>query len=525
MSASIWGSTCVAATLLLLQGCHQNATVTTTSKPPKDHACYDNGTVISSGECCCLWCGGEADLNVQEFGVYSIAACMDKGGQCKTVGTSLFQRPPPARRLHDSHWTAKTDQNTFQQHLIGGQHDRVQFVFVGDTLPRVTVREVGKSATWAYVGNSSSYSFFMNPTGWNGYESSSRGSNYSDCVHHNFPSSYNSSCYYTSDPIHRVDALNLTGGVSYEYQVEGDHHWLNFTMPPAPNSAVCLGFTADLGQTDDSLLTMKHMSSFVDERKIDAVIFPGDLSYADGAAHYWDQYGRLSSFLFGRIPTAYGVGNHEYTSGFENFQNFLPRYSWPAVDDHSGLWFSYNTGYAHVIMLCSYCDVTSEGGQLTWLLSDLKNVNRTQTPWVVAAWHTPWYTSSSHHNMSEAATMREAFEQHVYQHVDLVVTGHVHAYERTTNIFQNKTDVCGPVYITIGDGGNHEGPACGWNLNYTWSKAKEFSFGFGTFNITSANQATWSWYRNQDHLVAADVVTMTRPTSRTNCDTPIAITV
>ena len=41
---------------------------------------------------------------------------------------------------------------------------------------------------------------------------------------------------------------------------------------------------------------------------------------------------------------------------------------------------------------------------------------------------------------------------------DLVFAGHVHAYERTHGMYKYKRDSCGPAYITIGDGGNAEGP-------------------------------------------------------------------
>jgi hypothetical protein len=41
--------------------------------------------------------------------------------------------------------------------------------------------------------------------------------------------------------------------------------------------------------------------------------------------------------------------------------------------------------------------------------------------------------------------------------VDLVFNGHVHAYERTHPMYRYKVDNCGPMYVTIGDGGNIEG--------------------------------------------------------------------
>ncbi len=36
--------------------------------------------------------------------------------------------------------------------------------------------------------------------------------------------------------------------------------------------------------------------------------------------------------------------------------------------------------------------------------------------------------------------------------------GHVHAYERTHGMYDYQPDMCGPMYVTIGDGGNLEGP-------------------------------------------------------------------
>ncbi|KAK1283223.1 Purple acid phosphatase 10 [Acorus calamus] len=67
--------------------------------------------------------------------------------------------------------------------------------------------------------------------------------------------------------------------------------------------------------------------------------------------------------------------------------------------------------------------------------------------------------------------MRVQFESWFVEYkVDLVLSGHVHAYERServSNIAYNITnndatpipDPSAPVYITIGDGGNIEGLA------------------------------------------------------------------
>merc|ERR1712203_698650 len=142
-----------------------------------------------------------------------------------------------------------------------------------------------------------------------------------------------------------------------------------------------------------------------------AALFPGDLSYADGFPSAWDSYGRLGEFLWETLPTAYGAGNHEYGSGAENFVNFLPRYGWTSRDrsrSASPLWFSFEAGLAHVVMLCSYCDIRENGLQHAWLAEDLRQVDRERTPWVIALWHTPWYTSNAGHSMAEGLNMRQS---------------------------------------------------------------------------------------------------------------------
>ena len=47
---------------------------------------------------------------------------------------------------------------------------------------------------------------------------------------------------------------------------------------------------------------------------------------------------------------------------------------------------------------------------------DLASVNRSVTPWVIAMWHTPWYTSNAHHPMSEGTNMRLAMEDLLHTH-------------------------------------------------------------------------------------------------------------
>lgn len=83
-------------------------------------------------------------------------------------------------------------------------------------------------------------------------------------------------------------------------------------------------------------------------------------------------------------------------------------------------------------MSLSPTDLTNEfffkmisGAQYSWLQHDLEKVDRGVTPWLVAAWHSPWYNSYSSH-YQEFECMRQEMEEILYTYgVDIVFSGHV----------------------------------------------------------------------------------------------------
>jgi hypothetical protein len=111
--------------------------------------------------------------------------------------------------------------------------------------------------------------------------------------------------------------------------------------------------------------------------------------------------------------------------------------------------------------------------------------------------HAPWYNSNRGH-YKEADRMRKALERTLFDAgVDLVLNGHVHAYERTHPVYDNAVNQCGPVHIVVGDGGNYEGPyGNSWiEPQPAFSKFREGSFGAGSLVIHNATHATWEWRR------------------------------
>jgi len=385
-----------------------------------------------------------------------------------------------------------------QVHLTGGPPDEVFVTYITNQSWSSTVTLSSSGLDDAvFHGSSSVYSFLMD-------------SHKEVGTHKEIPlcidgmNETSAPCYYTSGFVHTVHITGLKPSTPYQYKVEGDSKAFEFTTTPAVGTeAISFGVVADLGQTANSTETVDSLSEHVADKDIDMILFAGDLSYADGYGPRWDSFARLGEKLWARVPTAYVGGNHEVGSGMENWQSFEARY--PNNHDRSGsasmLWSSFEAGPAHVLQLCSYCSFDSASLQFKWLQKDLASVDRTRTPWLVAMWHTPWYTSNGHHKMSEGAPMREALEDLLSAHkVDIVFNGHVHAYERTSPIYRNKTDCSNGIpYITVGDGGNREMFATPWlDPQPEWSVLREYAYGHGRFSIHNASHAQWQWLRNPD---------------------------
>ena len=190
----------------------------------------------------------------------------------------------------------------------------------------------------------------------------------------------------------------------------------------------------------------------------------GDLCYADGYSPIWDNFGRMLQTVAAKVPMFAAGGDHEF-GHTENSLPFSMRY--PAPSSASGstsyCYYGKEIGVIHLISLCSYGNIFNSSMQYAWLSNYLNtSINRAKTPWVVVMLHAPWY-SSSPQNWMQGELMRESFEALLYAAgVDMIYTGHVHSYERTQPVYNNKINPCGIIHTSLGDGGNSEGLWTNW---------------------------------------------------------------
>ncbi|CAM0913180.1 unnamed protein product [Alopecurus aequalis] len=332
--------------------------------------------------------------------------------------------------------------------------------------------------------------------------------------------------FYRSGKIHDAVVGPLKPSTRYYYRCSSDpSREFSFRTPPSslPFNFVIIG---DLGQTGWTKTTLQHIAA----SDYDMLLLPGDLSYADSSQPLWDSYGRLVEPLASARPWMVTEGNHEIEKipiiEPRSFKAYNARWRMPydagASPSGSNLYYSFDVagGAVHVIMLGSYTDFKAGTAQYKWLQGDLARIDRGTASFVLALVHAPWYNSNEAHH-GEGDDMRDAMEALLYgARVDAVFAGHVHAYERFTRVYASKEDPCGPVYVTIGDGGNREGLAEKYiDPQPKTSVFREASFGHGRLQVANATHALWTWHRNDDdEPVVTDQVWITSLASNPACN-------
>ncbi|KAG1368290.1 Purple acid phosphatase [Cocos nucifera] len=403
-----------------------------------------------------------------------------------SVGTGIgdgtgedYVRPKPRKALTVP-WKRRQSSEPQQVHisLAGEKHMRISWITDDESSPSIV--KYGTSPgeyTYSSRGESTSYDYLL----------------------------------YSSGKIHHVVIGPLEDDTIYYYQCAGQGPEFHLKTPPS-QFPITFAVVGDLGQTGWTTSTLDHIV----QCKYDVQLVPGDLSYADYQQHLWDSFGELVQPLASARPWMVTEGNHEkekilfFKAGF---QAYNARWKMPYAESGStsNLYYSFEVAGVHAIMLGSYTEYDKNSDQYAWLKADLAKVDREKTPWLLVLLHAPWYSSNWAHQC-EGDAMMAAVEPLLYAAgVDILLAGHVHAYERSERVYNGGLDPCGAVHITIGDGGNREGLAQRYlQPKPEWSAFREASFGHGELKIVNSTHAFWSWHRNDDdEMVKSDQVWIT----------------
>nr|CCA24554.1 Iron(III)zinc(II) purple acid phosphatase putative [Albugo laibachii Nc14] len=324
-------------------------------------------------------------------------------------------------------------------------------------------------------------------------------------------------CDYHSACFHHVNipAKRLLPETLYYYrcgnEASGWSEIKNFTTPMAIGNtkSALFALIGDLGQTEFSKRTLEYISSR--KKDLRAIFHAGDLSYADSDQPRWDSWAKMVEPIASQIPWMVASGNHEEeepckakTDPFISYQKrfCMPYVSEPDSLQQGNLYYGIRVGMTHFIILSPYIDTTRNSSQYRWLEEELGRVNRALTPWLCVLMHGPWYNSNTaHQNRREPHfEMKKNMESLLYDNkVDVVISGHVHAYERSLPVWKEQVRLDGIVYVVVGDGGNREGLASSFlQPAPQWSAFRKALYGYILWNVTNQTHAALEWYAHNE---------------------------
>lgn len=165
---------------------------------------------------------------------------------------------------------------------------------------------------------------------------------------------------YTSPMIFKGTITNLTPGNNMYYYVAGSEAlgWAeeNYfkSHPGIGVEDVTFHVFGDLGQTENSANTLNELVSYEKalRSKSGGIVSMGDLSYANGDEPLWDSFGNLITQASGHVPMLTTYGNHEwFDSPNYDFTAVLSRYNNPMVTGKRELYYSFDSGLAHWVMI------------------------------------------------------------------------------------------------------------------------------------------------------------------------------
>jgi hypothetical protein len=239
---------------------------------------------------------------------------------------------------------------------------------------------------------------------------------------------------------HEALVQGLTPSTTYQYdlRVDGSDPTPGvvdtFRTAPAPGSGTVRLIA--FGDSGNGSPAQSSIASRIAADTFDLAVHTGDVVYSQGT------YAQFEANFFPFYRTWMrqkaifpSIGNHDDMTGSATpYRTFfaLPRDGASSTyPNNAERFYSFDYGPAHVIVLdteSAFLNTSRRAEQIAWLTADLQSSQ--DAPWRLAVFHRPPYSSGIEHSSELAvrAAFGPLFEQY---HVQVVLTGHEHGYERT----------------------------------------------------------------------------------------------
>ncbi|MDB4943814.1 MAG: Ser/Thr protein phosphatase family protein [Labilithrix sp.] len=266
-------------------------------------------------------------------------------------------------------------------------------------------------------------------------------------------------------PMHEVHVCGLEPGRTYSYQVGGGtpEVWSapqTFTTVPATGK-ITVGI---LGDARDRVDVWQRAEQRMRDRAVNLQITTGDLVFTGTQQSLYDRWlGAIwkdpadpARFVtLGQQMILFVAGNHE-----NDAVRFYGSFASPGTGPFAESYGSFDAGNTHFVVYddqpLALLAGTPQAVEIQrFLEDDLAEADRHRdvTPFVVVVHHRGLYTTSTHATDSDVLDLRSRmaplYDRH---HVDLVVNGHDHAYERTRTLNAGSDPRGLPAVVPAGKG-------------------------------------------------------------------------
>ncbi|SFM06561.1 S-layer homology domain-containing protein [Paenibacillus sp. 1_12] len=274
--------------------------------------------------------------------------------------------------------------------------------------------------------------------------------------------------------IHEAEAVDLQPGVSYTYRVgsgkngewSGPHQFVTDSNGMQPFTFLFVSDTqaaADPSNVSGYGVWGEMLNkALIQQPDARFLLLSGDIVDLGYSQAHWENWFEAAKDKLPGLNMVPTLGNHDVLkTGTKNFraQFQLPQ-NGPVGEKE--LAYSFDYGSVHVAVLNSEGNLSE---QAAWLREDMK---ASEMPWKIVAFHRSPYQS---HAARASLDVRDAWTP-IFDEagVDLVLTGHDHAYMRSWPLYkgQNVAEGEGTTYVI----GGTAGPKFYDMGDYPWMKVK-----------------------------------------------------
>ncbi|CAL5017971.1 unnamed protein product [Urochloa decumbens] len=345
--------------------------------------------------------------------------------------------------------------------------------------------------------------------------------------------------------IHTAFLTDLWPNKEYYYKIghmlpDGNVTWgkfSSFRAPPSPGqkSLQRVVIFGDMGKAErdgsneysnyqpGSLNTTDTLIKDLDN--IDIMFHIGDISYANGYISQWDQFTQQVEAITSRVPYMIASGNHERdwpnTGSFFNGTDsggecgvLAETMYYTPTENRANYWYSIDYGMFRFCVADSEHDWREGTEQYKFIENCLATVDRKKQPWLIFIAHRVLgYSSGFFYGIDGAfaePTSRQSLQKLWQKYrVDMAFYGHVHNYERTCPVYEEKCTssekshysgtMNGTIHVVVGGGGSHLS-------NFTtevppWSIYREMEYGFVKLTAFNYTSLLYEYKRSSDGKV------------------------